>query len=162
MKHSIFLLVILALNLKPSLPTCAAGGDCLYNCEGSTCYGFSNKTQTCQDIRGKCEARCAGRRWWGAIAYSTTDHQSGYAFEYNDLNDAKKNAMAHCVAANGKACKVWAYFENECGAIAADGNLTSWGTGPDRKTAERFALQGCSGQGGRSCKVEVWTCSKMN
>jgi len=160
-KPLIVLLMICALGMKPSLPTSAAGGDCVYQCEGSICADFGNHTQTCQEIRAKCEARCSGKRWYGAIAYSVPDQQSGWSYDYNDLNAAKKQAMDRCIAAKGKACEVWVHFENECGAVAADGKIVSWGTAFLRPDAEREALGGCRKQGGRNCTIQAWVCSKM-
>ncbi len=59
-----------------------------------------------------------GKRWYGAtIAYSVPDQQSGWSYDYSDLNAAKKQAMDRCIAAKGRACEVWVHFENECGAV---------------------------------------------
>jgi hypothetical protein len=114
----------------------------------------------CVDLRAKCQARCSGRRWWGAIAYSAPDKQFGYAFEYNNVNDAKKQAMDRCTK-TGRACKIWVYYENECGAIAADGNTVTWGTAFLRQNAEQRAMQECKKAGGRNCAIQAWSCSKM-
>jgi hypothetical protein len=160
MKQPLYLLVLLlALGLRPSRPTSAAAGDCVYNCEGSTCYDFGNKSDFCQQLRAKCQARCSGRRWWGALAYSPKDKGSGWSVDWNDVNQAKQDAMKKC-AKEGAACKVWAYFENECGAVAADGAIVTWGTAYLKENAQRLALQECGKSGGKSCKIEVWACSK--
>jgi hypothetical protein len=113
------------------------------------------------DLRAKCQSRCSGRRWWGAIAYSTPDHQAGWSFEFNTADAAKQRAMAHCAAAKGKACKIWAFFENECGAVAADGNIVTWGTAYLEANAKQRALQECRTAGGRNCVIEAWVCSRM-
>jgi hypothetical protein len=156
----ILLLLILALGLKPSRSNSAVGGDCLYNCEGSTCYDFSNKASFCQELRAKCLARCSGRRWWGAIAYSAKDKAFGWSADHNDQSDAKKEALSRCSAAHGAACKLWAYFENECGAVAADGNVVTWGTAYVKEQAQQRALLECKKGGGKNCAIEVWACSK--
>jgi len=96
---------------------------------------------------------------WGALAYSAKDKGFGFSIKMDDVNQAKKQAMDNCNK-KGSACKLWAYFENECGAIAADGNTVAWGTGSLRGTAEKMAIQECQKAGGRNCKVEVWACSK--
>ena len=112
-------LFALALFSRPSQMTSAIGADCLYQCEGSTCYDYGNHADFCNEIRAKCSARCGnGRRWWGAIAYSVKDHGFGYSIEFNKEEDAKRDAMKRC---NGAKCEIWATFENECGAVAADG-----------------------------------------
>ena len=156
----ILLLAILALGMKPSRPTSAVGGDCLYDCEGPICADFGNKTDFCQELRAKCQARCSGRRWWGAIAYSAPDQQFGYSLDWNNVNAAKKQALDRC-SKTGKACKVWIYYENECGAIAADGNTVTWGTAFLKENAKQRAMLECKKAGGKNCAIEVWSCSKM-
>ncbi len=159
-KPLLLLLFILTLGMKPSRSTSAVGGDCLYNCEGSTCYDFSNKSQFCGDLRAKCLARCSGKKLWGAIAYSPPDEQFGFAYEFDTLPDAKKRAMDQCQK-TGKACKLWVYYENQCGAVAADGNIVTWGTDFLKEKAQQGALAECRKGGGKNCKIEVWSCSKM-
>jgi hypothetical protein len=156
-KPLILLWVISALGMKP---TSAVGGDCLYDCEGSTCADFSNKTDFCQELRAKCQARCSGRRWWGAIAYSARDKQSGSSYGLNDLRDAQKTALDRC-SKSGSACKLWIWYENECGAIAADGNIVTWGTAYLRENAEQKAMLECKKAGGENCAIQIWACSKM-
>jgi hypothetical protein len=156
----LLLLIVLALGLTPSRPTSAVGDNCLYECQGPICSDFGNHSDMCQELRAKCQARCSGRRWWGAIAYSTPDKQYGYAFDFNNVNDAKKQAMDRC-SKTGRACKIWAYYENECGAIAADGNIVTWGTAFLRQNAEQRAMQECKKAGGRNCAIQAWSCSKM-
>ncbi len=157
------LLVILALGLKPSWPTSAVGedaGHCLYECEGPTCANFSNTYDFCLELRAKCQARCSGRRWWGAIAYSAKDKGAGWSYEWNDLSEAQKQALDSC-SKRGTACKLIAWFENECGAVAADGNIVTWGTAYLRKNAEQRALLECKKAGGKNCAIEAWVCSQM-
>jgi hypothetical protein len=54
-----------------------------------------------------------------------------------------------------------AWFENECGAVAADGNIVTWGTASLRANAERRALLECQKAGGKKCAIEAWVCSKL-
>lgn len=159
-KPLLLLFLMLALGLKPSLPVSAVGSDCLYQCEGPMCYDFGNKTDLCQELRAKCQARCSGRRWWGAIAYSTKDKGYGWSVDHNDQNDAKKEALKRC-SVHGAACQVWAVYENECGALAADGNIVTWGTAYLKEGAQQRALLECKKAGGKNCAIEVWSCSKL-
>jgi uncharacterized protein DUF4189 len=138
-----------------------SAGQCLYECQGSTCSDFSNNTSMCVDLRAKCQSRCSGRRWWGAIAYSQPDAKFGFSFEWNRVEDAKKTAMDNCSKRGGSACKLWVWFENECGAIAADGKIVTWGTAYLRENAERRAIEECHKAGGRNCSIPTWVCSKM-
>jgi hypothetical protein len=159
-KPLILLLFILALGMKPSRQTSAVGDNCLYECEGPICADFGNKADFCQEIRAKCQARCSGKRWWGAIAYSAKDKGFGWSNNWNDVNDAKKQAMDRC-SKRGTACKLWAWFENECGAVAADGNIVTWGTASLEAGAKQRALLECKKAGGKNCAIEAWACSKM-
>ena len=152
--------ILLALGMGPSRPTSAVGADCLYECEGPICADFGNKADFCQEIRAKCQARCSGRRWWGAIAYSAKDKGAGWSYEWNDLDGAKKQAMDRCKV-RGAACKLMAWFENECGAVAADGNIATWGTAYLKQNAQQRALLECKKAGGKKCAIEAWACSKM-
>jgi hypothetical protein len=52
-------------------------------------------------------------------------------------------------------------YENECGAIAADGNIVTFGTAYLRLNAEQRALLECKKAGGKNCAIKVWSCSKM-
>lgn len=159
-KPLLLFLVILSLGLRPSKSTSAEAGDCLYQCEGSTCADFGNHTDLCQELRAKCQARCSGRRQWGAIAYSTPDEGAGWSFGFNDVDAAKKEALRRC-ALQGKACQLWAYFENECGAVAADGKIVTWGTAYLKENAQQRALLECRKAGGKNCTIEAWACSKF-
>jgi hypothetical protein len=156
---SMTLLAIPALGQKPSRPVDA--GACLYECQGPICSDFGNHTDLCNELRAKCQARCSGRRWWGAIAYSAKDKRGGSSDGWNDVSDAKKTAMDRCLKDGGTACKLWIWYENECGAIAADGNIVTWGTAYLRERAEQTAVLECKKAGGKNCSVERWACSKM-
>ena len=156
----LLLVAILALGTKPSRHTSAVGFDCLYDCQGPICSDFGNHSDWCGELRAKCQARCSGRRWWGAIAYSAPDEKYGFAYEFNNVEAAKKEAMARC-SRIGKACKLWIYYENECGAIAADGNIVTWGTAFLQANAEQRAMAECRKAGGKNCAIKIWSCSKM-
>jgi hypothetical protein len=160
-KPLLLLLLVLALGMKPSRRNSLVGGDCLYNCEGSTCADFGNTSSMCQQLRAKCQARCSGKRWWGAIAYSKKDKAYGWSTGVNDRDAAKKEAMQKCVQHGGTGCEFWAIYENECGAVAIDGSITTWGTAYLRKDAQARALLECQKAGGKNCTIQVWSCSTM-
>lgn len=156
----LLVLIVFALTLQPSRPISVEAGDCLYDCETSVCYDHSNQTNECLERRAKCEARCSGRRQWGAIAYSAPDEGAGWSYNFNSLEDAKKEAMRRC-SLQGKACQLWAYFENECGAVAADGKIVTWGTAYLKENAQQRALLECRKAGGKKCEIQAWACSKI-
>ena len=156
------LLVILALGIRPSRTTSAVGedaGHCLYECQGPICSNFSNTYDFCRELRAKCQATCSGQKSWGAIAYSTKDKGAGWSYGWNDLSKAKKEALDNC-AKHGTACKLWAWYNNSCGAIAADGNIVTWGTASVKANADQRALLECKKAGGKKCAIEVSQCSR--
>jgi hypothetical protein len=163
MKHAAtLLLLMLALGMKPSHTNALLAqsvGRCLYECEGSVCYDYGNHSDMCGEIRAKCQAKCSGQKAWGAIAYSAKDKGFGFSDGWNDLAQAKKVAMDNC-AKHGAECKLWAYYDHSCGAIAADGNTVTWGTSNVKATAEQRAMEECKKAGGRNCAVEVSVCSR--
>ena len=156
------LLAILALGLKPSRPTSAVGqsvGHCLYECQGPICSDFGNNSDMCVSLRAKCQVQCSNLKSWGAIAYSAKDKGFGFSTGWNDLEKAKKVAMENC-SKHGAECKLWAWYDHSCGAIAQDGKVVTWGTAPLRANAEQRALEECKKAGGKQCAIEVSQCSR--
>jgi hypothetical protein len=158
----ILLLATLALAMKPSRLTSAAGqsvGNCLYECETSLCADFGNHSDLCRELRAKCQAKCSNLKYWGAIAYSAKDKGAGWSFGWNDLDKAQKEAMDRC-SKQGKTCKLWAWFDNSCGALAADGSIVTWGTAYAKANADQRALLECKKAGGKSCAIQASVCSR--
>jgi hypothetical protein len=139
-------------------PASAQAGSCLYNCEGSECADFSNRSSFCLEQRGRCEAYCSGTRYYGAIAYSGADGAFGWTVDRDDQARAQRDALRYC-AEHGSACKSVVWFYNSCGAVAADGGKVAWGRAPTSRQAERIAIEECGKLGGRNCSVKVSRCS---
>jgi uncharacterized protein DUF4189 len=163
MKHAaVVLFFVLALGLKSSHSNALVAqsvGFCLYECEGSLCYDYGNHSDMCTDIRAKCQTKCSGMKSWGAIAYSAKDKGFGFSDGWNDLERAKKVAMDNC-RKHGAECKLWAWFDHSCGAIAADGATVTWGTAAAKVVAEQRAMLECKKAGAKKCAVEVSVCSR--
>jgi hypothetical protein len=156
------LLLLLLLVMKSSPSTSALGqtvGHCLYECETSLCADFGNNTNLCVDRRAECQTKCSNIKYWGAIAYSSKDKGAGWSFGWNDLDQAKKEAMSRC-SKRGAACQLWVWFDNSCGAIAVDGNTITWGTAYAKADADARALLECRKAGGRNCVVQASVCSR--
>ena len=156
------LFVIVALGMAVSRPTAVGGqsvGHCLYECEGSTCADFSNRWDHCLKIRAECQAKCSSLKFWGAIAYSTKDKGAGWSFGWNDLKKAQQEALDRC-AKQGTACTLWAWFDNSCGALAASGDIVTWGTAYGKDDADQRALLECRKAGGKNCAIAVSVCSR--
>jgi hypothetical protein len=140
-----------------------SGFDCLSDCTGgcSTTYAYC-KTKYAECL-GKCSSPGAngnsGAKPWGAIAYSRRDKGAGWSHGWNSEAKAKKVAMDNC-SQRGSGCEVWAVFAGECGALAVDGKIVTWGTAFAKQNADRRAVAECAKAGGRNCVLEVSHCSK--
>ena len=144
------------------LPTSAVGqsvGTCLLECEGSICADFGNRWDHCLKLRSECETKCSSLKFWGAIAYSTKDKGAGWSFGWNDLSKAQKEALDRC-SKQGTACKLWAWFDNSCGALAASGDIVTWGTAYASGAADERALLECRKAGGKNCAIVASVCSR--
>jgi hypothetical protein len=168
MKRRIELLILLcagfALGPRSDLASLAAedAGSCLYRCESSTCYDFSNTTVMCQELRAKCQAQCSrpAKNSFGSIAISRKDKTTGWSYGYDTKDQAEKAAVANCTKAGGSGCEVYIYFNNECGAVATDGGkIITWGTDAAKQSAIQGALRECSKGGGKNCVIKASQCS---
>ena len=95
----------------------------------------------------------------GAIAYSAKDKGAGWSFGWNELDKAKNEAMNRC-SKQSAACRLWVWFDNSCGAVAADGSIVTWGTAYAKKDADQRALLECRKAGGNKCVIEASACSR--
>ena len=95
---------------------------------------------------------------WGAIAYSSGDMGAGWSQGKGDRASAEKEALAVC-AQRGKACTVRASFNKQCGALAADREITGWGTSADQREAQQKAIDDCRRAGGTRCVLHIAFCS---
>jgi len=134
-------------------PAFAGSSTCFSDCAGS-CLG--NMSDSCMYTKRRCEASCDVHRF-GAIAYSVADGAWGYSKDWSTGGEAKRDALHRC-SSRGSNCKIWAVFENECGAVAADGSTVGWGTSVQVNEAKRRAMLECSKAGGRNCSIQVWAC----
>ncbi len=96
---------------------------------------------------------------WGAIAYSNRDMGAGWSQGKNDRASAEKEAMSAC-SQRGKACILRTTFNKQCGALAADRDISGWGTSADPRQAQRQAMDECRKAGGTRCVLHVFFCSQ--
>jgi hypothetical protein len=163
MKQSIKLIVLCAcFTLGPG--THARAGDCVVDCMNrSGCWsgGSVSNPQMCNDQLHRCNIQCEGQnqKTFGAIAYSAADKGYGWSHGWNDLSKAKKVALDNC-SEHGSACKLWVWYENSCGALAADGKIVTWGTASAKQSANQRALAECARAGGKKCAIQVSQCSQ--
>ena len=92
---------------------------------------------------------------WGAIAYSTSTHRYGVAYDYGTQAQAINSAVERCRVND---CKAVVWFKNSCGAFAQGTNAYGWGLGNVRAEAEAKALAECRKHGG-GCHVVAWSCT---
>jgi hypothetical protein len=95
---------------------------------------------------------------WGAIAYSSGDMGAGWSQGKNDQAAAEREALAIC-AQRGKACVVKTTFNKQCGALAADRDITGIATSTDQREALQKALDECKRAGGTRCVPHISFCS---
>jgi len=158
MKYSTKLLLLLCTSFT-FRPTFYARADCYSDCMAYCLNGGSEvDAEWCRDASYRCSIQCQGKQTYGAIAYSAKDRGVGWSHGMDDLKKAKKVALDNC-AARGTACKLSVWFNNGCGALAADGNFVEWGTAPLKHAADQSALAKCAKVGGKNCAIQASVCS---
>lgn len=104
-------------------------------------------------------------RWrsaWGAIATSaegTTD--TGYANSESSEFSAHQNALAECEGRQGKRCKIFATYRDQCVAFTwGEGKgLAFASTAPDPMEAEGSAMTQCRNANGSDCTLLHSACA---
>ena len=168
MKRAVQILLLLSAGFldRPPLISTAHGADCVIECmERSGCWsgntgancGFNNS-----HAMEMCNIQCKGKTSapaYGAIAYSRKDKLWGFSYDQTAKATAEKLAMQNCVKQGGAKCLIEASFHNICGAIAADGDIVTWGTSGSRLGAQQRAEAECSRAGGKKCESQASVCS---
>ena len=96
---------------------------------------------------------------WGAIAYSDKDMGAGWSLGKDDRASAEKEAMNLC-SQRGKACVLRTAFDKQCGALAADRDVSGWATAADQREAQQKAIDECKKAGGTRCVLHISFCSR--
>jgi hypothetical protein len=127
--------------------------------EISGCY--SGRSQGCNNMPELCAIQCKGKPGdsWGAIAYSKKEKVSGFSYSQPERALAERTALKFCADAGGTACVVEAYYHNDCGAVAADGDRVTWGTANTKAGAVEGAMSECAKAGGKACRIAQSACS---
>jgi hypothetical protein len=162
----LFLLFVSAL-VWPTFISTAAGGDCYLECmQGSGCYSGGMGSPNCgynnAHAMEMCNIQCKGKTSapsCGAIAYSRKDKLWGFTYDQSDKATAEKLALQYCVKQGGANCRIEASFANTCGAIAADGDIVTWGTSGTKLGAQQRAEAECTRAGGKKCEAQASICS---
>jgi hypothetical protein len=161
MKQGTKILILLSavFLLQPTFVSTADAQTCLLECM-SRSEVISGMTY--DHKRELCEIQCKGKTsapQYGAIAYSKKDKLWGFTYNQDDKATAEKLAVQYCVTQGGVKCLIEASFHNICGAVAADGDLVTWGTGGTKLGAQQRAEAQCKGLGGKNCEAQASICS---
>jgi hypothetical protein len=97
----------------------------------------------------------------GALAIGTCD-RFGYSYNHPNPGLAQARALTECASNGDNRCRVVVNTRNNCGAFAIDASnrcgARGWGRAPNRRRAERIAVDQCFKYGGSNCRVQGWTC----
>ena len=166
MKQRGRLLILLSLSslFRPAFLSTAAGADCFLDCmQRSGCWSGRSVSDpaSCNNMPQLCQIQCQGKanNAWGAIAYSKKDKILGWSYEQADKALAERVALQYCAKQGGAKCVVETSFNHTCGAIAADGEIVTWGTSGTKLAAQQRAMAECNLAGGKKCAVEAAVCS---
>lgn len=140
----------------------SASADCFTDCmSAADCWiaGGNSDAAYCSGTEARCETDCRHQsKPFGAIAYSAKDGAFGYSDGWDSQAQAEKTAVKFC-SQNGKGCESMVWFQNSCGAVAADGSTAAWGQDDSEARAKQKALSACAKAGGKKCEVVVSHCS---
>ncbi len=154
-----FRLLFLVSSLIPALGPAAFGQSCMQSCMER----YTGVTGMTNDHKYElCQIQCKGQNSppaYGAIAYSRKDKLWGFSHDLSDQATAEKVALQYCVQQGGAQCRIEASFHNTCGAIAADGNIVTWGTSGTKLNAQQRAEAECAKVGGKRCESQASICS---
>ncbi|MGO9097725.1 MAG: DUF4189 domain-containing protein [Bryobacteraceae bacterium] len=142
-------------------PTPVLAEDCLPECMHTHgCWGGGMSETYCRLELIDCQQMCNAKtqRSYGAIAYSTKDNACGWANGWNSQKKAEQVALDDC-SKRGPGCKSIVWYSKGCGAVAADGNIVTWGTDSTKQQAEYRAMDECKKEGGKKCALQASQCT---
>ncbi|MCC2098814.1 MAG: DUF4189 domain-containing protein, partial [Hyphomicrobiales bacterium] len=95
-----------------------------------------------------------------------TDDRYGYSYDYETVGAAKKRALSDCNnnSAAGRACRVVATLNGQCGAIAYEREGVTgfgWGVASTKAAAQQKAIAKCRSsapKGGLGCLAQGAFC----
>jgi hypothetical protein len=141
----------------------ALAGDCVTDCMNSSCWsgGSVSNPTACHGELHRCEIACQNKnnKSFGAIAYSAKDKASGWSYGWDNQSKAERVALENC-AKHGSQCKAIVWYDRSCGAVAADGNIVTWGQASAKQRAAQLALDNCTKAGGKKCAIQTSQCSR--
>ena len=159
----LLLILLLGVAIGGELPLSAArAGDanaCIDQCFST--FQPPSDCPSCTESRDECVARCSNvGPSFGAIAYGPGSGAWGSAYDWDSREKAESTAMANCQK-YANDCEVEVWFQDQCGAVAAeDGRSVYWGLGDGEGAAREDAMSKCAKGGGKNCQVQASQCSR--
>jgi hypothetical protein len=94
---------------------------------------------------------------FGAIAYSSRTHRSGYSTNMDSRAEAEREALSECRV---RDCRIMVWFRNSCGILVTgnNGDVTAWAYDVNPKKARMRALKSCR-ERADGCKTVIEACS---
>jgi hypothetical protein len=158
-------LIPLSVSFGLALTLCAisapAQQDCMSECmHEAGCWGGGNSPTGCAVALPNCQAKCrqSSQKSYGAIAYSKKTKTCGWSYDWGSQQKAEQVAVDNC-SKHGPGCEVIVWYANNCGAVAVDGTIVTWGTDWTKQRAGARALDQCKKTGGKKCELQTAQCS---
>jgi len=98
---------------------------------------------------------------FAALAISPTTMRAGSAHGQNSINEAEQIALGLCRHQGSADCKVLAWAQNQCQALAISypEKTYGWSSSSARVRAAADAMARCHSSGGKSCQVITAPCA---
>lgn len=125
-----------------------------------------NGWRTCVPIPGaeqNSTATATSGYWtesWGALATYVPKGVVGVATGLGRRRDAEQAALLDCKEKAGATCKLEAYYQNACVALAGSDTGYAINSNADSDVAKKNALETCSKAGYPNCHIFYSSCSK--
>jgi hypothetical protein len=98
---------------------------------------------------------------FAALAISPTTMRAGSAHGQNSINEAEQTALGLCRRQGSADCRVLAWAQNQCQALAISypEKTYGWSSSSARVGAAADAMARCRSSGGKSCQVITAPCA---
>ena len=97
---------------------------------------------------------------WGALATYVPKGIIGVATGLGSRRDAEQVALSDCKEKAGATCKLEAYYQNACVALAGSDTGYAVSSDPDADAAKKNALNTCNKAAYPNCQIFYASCSR--
>jgi len=153
---------VLLVSLGLVMAAGMANADCVSACQAATyCDSEMNASGECGRRLNDCYLNECNKALYGALAYDAKTRAHGWSYDFDNAAAAEQKAMSGCSEKSDR-CKIVYDFWNSCAALAAAADDSYWiEHGNTQDDAEGRALASCTQNGGKSCEIQVWSCSGL-